>query len=83
MKSSKIDPINSYVWFKNNCPGDGSPYDDLRFSDIETGDVIYTVIPSNGHNANKGRAEVWGRENDFAGPLVVGTWKDVKQFFGV
>ena len=83
MKSSKIDPINNYVWFKNNCPGDGSLYDDLRFADNETGDVIYTVIPSSGHTTNKGRAEVWGRENNFAGPLVEGTWKDVKQFFGV
>lgn len=83
MKSGKIDPVNNYVWFKNNCPMNGSLYDDIRFADGKTGDVIYTIIPSNGHNANKGRAEVWGRENNFASPLVEGTWKDVKKFFGV
>jgi hypothetical protein len=83
MKSSKINPETQYVWFKNNCPMNGSLYDDFRIADLETGDVLYTVVPASGHNATLGRAEVWGRENDFKGPLVVGSWKDVKNFFGV
>lgn len=83
MKSEKIDIQKNYVWFKNNCPGSGNLYDDLRIADIETGDVIYTIIPANGHIYVKGLAQVWGRENDFAEPLVSGTWKDVKTFFGV
>lgn len=83
MKSEKIDIQKNYVWFKNNCPGSGNLYDDLRIADIETGDVIYTIIPANGHTYVKGLAQVWGRENDFAEPLVSGTWKDVKAFFGV
>ena len=83
MKSDKIDINKNYVWFKNNCPGSGNLYDDLRIADIETGDVIYTIIPANGHTFVKGKAEVWGRENNFVQPLVSGTWKDVKAFFGV
>lgn len=83
MKSEKIDIQKNYVWFKNNCPGSGNLYDDLRIADIETGDVIYTIIPANGHTFVKGKAEVWGRENNFVQPLVSGTWKDVKTFFGV
>lgn len=83
MKSSKIDVEKNYVFFKNNCPMYGSLYDDFRICDMETGDVIYTIVPSNGHKSNKGTAEVWGRENDFDEPLVSGSWKDVKAFFGV
>lgn len=83
MKSSKIDTQKNYVWFKNNCPMNGSLYDDFRIADIETGDVIYTIVPASGHNAEKGKASVWGRENNFQGPIVSGSWKDIKAFFGV
>jgi len=82
MKSDKIDAEANYVFFKNNCPMAGSLYDDFRICCSETGDVIYTVIPSCGHDSSKGQAQVWGRENNFDGPLVEGNWKTVKQFFG-
>jgi len=90
--SSKINQDTMYCWFKNNCPMVGTLYDDLRFADCETGDTLYTVIPAVGYEASKrelregkrtGLAEVWGRENNFDGPLVVGTWRDVRKFFGV
>ncbi len=80
MKSEKIDIENNYAWFKNNCPMNGPLYDDFRIADMETGDVIYTVVPRCGHT---GKAEVWGRENNFDEPLIQGKWKDVKTFFGV
>ena len=82
-KSSKVDLDRHYVFFKNNCPMNGSLYDDFRVCDRETGDVVYTITPRSGHKVMDGAAEVWGRENDFACALVVGTWKDVKEFFGV
>ena len=80
MSSDKIDNENNYVFFKNNCPMKGPLYDDFRICDMETGDVIYTVVPRSGHT---GVAEIWGRENNFDGPVVSGTWRDVKAFFGV
>lgn len=70
-----------YVFFKNNCPLDGSLYDDFRFCDMKTGDVIYTISPSLGYRSLKGKSEVWGAENKFKNSLVTGNWNDVVAFF--
>jgi len=80
--SSKIDIDKNYVWFKNNCPCNGSLYDDFRIADLKTGDVIFTITPASGHSIDRGIATVWGKENDFKEPLVKGNWGDVLNFFG-
>ncbi len=83
-KSKLIDPTKVYVWFKNNCPVNGTLYDDFRIADIATGDTLYTITPSSGHTGAKGQAEVWSsKDNNFEGPVVQGTWKDVLTYFGV
>ena len=76
-KSNKFNKDKTYVFFKNNCPCVGNLYDDFRICDKDTGNVLYTIVPKN----SKGEAEVWGRENEFQGPLVKGSWNDVKTFF--
>ncbi len=62
----QLDTEKVYVFFKNNCPGSGSLYDDFRICNEES--VIYTVIPKCGHS---GKAEIWGEENDFKEPLKI------------
>ena len=57
--------------FKNNCPCNGSLYDDFRICDVKTGEVIYTIVPSDGFKKTKGKAIVWGRENDFEEPCHI------------
>jgi hypothetical protein len=79
--NKRFNPNTTYVFFKNNCPCRGRLYDDFRICDKETGDVLYTIVPSCGHDVSKGKAEVYGIDNDFDGPIVSGTWRDVKKFF--
>lgn len=64
----RINLDTSYVWFKNNCPCVGRLYDDFRFADIETGNVLYTICIDDERSDFK--YEVWGRDNDFKGVLI-------------
>lgn len=62
-----IDLEKHYVFFKNNCPVNGTLYDDFRICDRESGDVIYNVTPRSGHT---GMAEVYSQANGFNQPLM-------------
>ena len=58
----------------------GSLYDDIHFTDIKTGDAIYTIafVKKDGQTV-----ELWGKENNFKHPFVIGDWKDIKEYFGI
>jgi hypothetical protein len=61
----------------------GKLYDDFRFCNIKTGDVVYTIIPKSGHVSEHGKALLWGNKNNFKGSIVEGTWKDIIKFFKI
>ena len=61
-RGGKVDIENWYVWFKNNCPLNGPLYDDFRFADLETGNVMFTIQID--CCWNKSRYAVYGRTPD-------------------
>lgn len=91
MGSTRFDNEKVYVFFKNNCPMDGSLYDDFRICDLETGDVLFTVSPSQGYTSLKekrrqglikGTGAIWGKDNDFEEALLEGaTWPMIRKWF--
>ena len=68
-RRKNIDLDNTRVIFKNNCPMEGELYDDFRIIDMKTEDVLWTVCPFSGHRSIYGQAELWGKENNFGGPI--------------
>lgn len=78
----RINQDTMCVWFKNNSPTCGKLYDDFRIADINSGDVVFTIVPASGHRSNFGEAEVWGHGGDgvFV-KLVSGEWHNVIEFF--
>lgn len=77
----KFLSTETYVFFKNNYPLYGRLYDDFRICDKETGDVLYTIVPKSGHRSEMGMSVLYGKDNNFQEPLVLGTWKDVVNYF--
>jgi hypothetical protein len=62
-----IDTEKYYVFFKNNCTGGGTLYDDLRICDIETGMVVWNFTPKSGHSR---LAELYFAELGFKEPMA-------------
>ena len=71
-RKMNLDTSQYYCFFKNNCPSFDHLYDDFRICDRETGDVVFTVVPRRTHRDGSTSAEVWGKYNNFAGPIAQG-----------
>jgi hypothetical protein len=78
-----FDPNKTYVFFKNNCPCSGGLYDDLRICDIESGDVLFNVCPSDPWCGYQPRVAFESDDgvDRWANPLVFETMKDLRAWF--
>lgn len=78
-----FDPDKTYVFFKNNCPCSGGLYDDLRICDIESGDVLFNVCPSDPWCGNRPRVAFDSDDGKdrWSDPLVFDSMKDLKAWF--
>lgn len=80
VKSGLIDGDKNYVIFKNNCPGMGDLYDDLRVIDIETDEMICGLAPKLGYDnpETRGKCEFWTIDED--GRLYEFLYNNYKEF---
>lgn len=71
-----IDLDKNYVFFKNNCPMNGSLYDSFSICDVQTGDVQYWVCPRSGHRSDNGQGYIVSREFGFGNENAIarGSW---------
>jgi hypothetical protein len=81
-KSSKVDPNTMYVFFKNNCPCNGSLYDSFSICDMKTNNVLFWITPKSGHYSDNNVAQLFSSD-DFKTPKVNTTVKDIYKFFEV
>jgi len=63
VKEGIINGDTNYVWFKNNCPVNGSLYDDIRISNLDK-DFLGGFCPTSGHNI-KDKCAVWTLKGEF------------------
>ena len=87
-QSPKIDNEKVYVYFKENCTINGELYDDFKICDIETGDVIYTIIPVSFCKKSRGNAVVWAFDkylppHKSSKEMTFETWHALKDYFGL
>jgi len=68
--SNRINRKRMYVWFKNAQPVHGKNYDMLQISDIETGDVIWSINIGSPHES--AAVVLYGSTNEFKTPLATG-----------
>lgn len=75
--TSKFDPEKCYVMFTNSCIFLGIIYDSFMIKSCETDETFFIITPPQlGYNG-----EIWGIENYYHEPLVIGSWEDIKKWF--
>lgn len=59
VKMNILDQDNTYIWLKNNCPMNGSLYDDIRISTIKDDVFLGGFCPRTGHKNAQEKCSVW------------------------
>ena len=52
----------------------------MEYFAFEFGDTIYKIAFV---KKDEQTVELWGKENDFKHPLVIGDWEDIKEYFEI
>ena len=82
LPTNLFDIEKTYVFFKNNCPLDGNLYDSFSICNIENGDVLFWITPSNGHYGFHHRKPiVCDNINYPSQELRFSDWWGVKKYF--
>jgi hypothetical protein len=59
VKEGVVDGDKHYVWFKENCPIQGSLYSDMRISTLNEQNFMGGFCPKTGHTNVDKKCQVW------------------------
>jgi len=76
-EDGRLDIDKCYVWFKNNCPMVGPLYDDIRISDMKTGENIIVISIDDKRSAAKYEVTILQPDVVFGTDHTDGKWKSV------
>ncbi len=72
-----LDGDNLYFWLKNNCPVNGSLYNDIRFSRISDEEFLGGITPKTGH-IKELKCEMWFLKDGYK-TMEFESWSDLKK----
>ena len=74
-----VNGDTNYIWFKNNCPMNGSLYDDMRISTIINNDYLGGFCPKSKYKYDILKCQIWTLKDGDFNQFEFENWNEFKK----